>query len=69
MFAGLINSSSTTDFVTKLAFVLLTIVISAFVLRFLWNKALVPYVSVLRPINTLLDAFLLTLAISVIRGY
>ena len=69
MFAGLINSTSPADFATKLIFVLITIIISAFVLKFLWNKALVPYVTILRPISTLLDAFLLALAISVIRGY
>ncbi len=69
MFAGLLRSTSATDFFYKLAVVLLIIIISAFILRFLWNKALVPYVTILRPINTLLDAFLLTLAISVVRGY
>jgi hypothetical protein len=69
MFKSLIGSSNVTDFLYNLAIVLLIIVISSFVLMFLWNRVMVQYVTVCKPIKTLLDAFLLSLTISIIRGY
>jgi hypothetical protein len=44
------------------------ILITTFVLRFLWNRSLVKHVSVLKKLDTFLDAFMLSLAIAVVRG-
>jgi len=41
--------------------------ISTFLLRFLWNQGLVKHVSVLKPVDTLLDAFLLSLGLGVLK--
>jgi hypothetical protein len=68
MFKDILASRNTTDLVYNLGITLLIIIISAFILRWLWNKVLVPHVNVLRPVQTLLDAFLLSIAIAVIRG-
>jgi hypothetical protein len=68
MFKDIIASKNTTDLVYNLGITLLIIIISAFILRWLWNKVLVPHVNILRPISTLLDAFLLSIAIAVVRG-
>jgi hypothetical protein len=38
------------------------------VLRFTWNNSLVKHVTVLKPLNTFLDAFLLSITLAVIRG-
>ena len=46
----------------------LTILISTFLLRVVWNRSLVKHISVLKPINTLLDAFILALSLQIVRG-
>jgi hypothetical protein len=68
MFKDIISSKNTSALVYNIGVTLLIIIISAFILRWLWNKVLVPHVSVLKPVESLLDAFLLSIAIAVIRG-
>ena len=68
MFKDILASRNTTDLVYNLGITLLIIIISAFILRWLWNKVLVPHISALKPVESLLDAFLLSIAIAVIRG-
>ena len=68
MFKDIISSKDTSALVYNIGVTLLIIIISAFILRWLWNKVLVPHVSVLKPVESLLDAFLLSIAIAVIRG-
>jgi hypothetical protein len=46
----------------------LSILISTFLLRVVWNRSLVKHISVLKPINTLLDAFILALSLQIVRG-
>jgi len=68
MFKDIIASKDTSALVYNIGVTLLIIIISAFILRWLWNKVLVPHISVLKPVESLLDAFLLSIAIAVIRG-
>jgi hypothetical protein len=68
MFKDIIASKDTSSLVYNVGVTLLIIIISAFILRWLWNKVLVPHISVLKPVESLLDAFLLSIAIAVIRG-
>jgi hypothetical protein len=46
----------------------LNLLISTFVLRLVWNSSLVKHLSFAKPIKTLLDAFILSLTIQVVRG-
>ena len=69
MFHNLIGSANVKDFLYNLSITLAIIIISAFILMFLWNKVLVEYITVCKPIKSLLDAFLMSLTISIIRGY
>ena len=46
----------------------LTILISTFLLRVVWNRSLVKHISVLKPINTMSDAFVLALSLQIVRG-
>lgn len=46
----------------------LSILVSTFLLRVVWNRSLVKHISVLKPINTLLDAFILALSLQIVRG-
>lgn len=68
MIQGLVNARKTRDAVTELLTFILVILISTFVLRFLWNRSLVKHVSVLKKLDTFLDAFMLSLALAVVRG-
>ena len=45
-----------------------SILISTFLLRLVWNRSLVKHISVLKPINTMLDAFVLSIGLAVVRG-
>lgn len=46
----------------------LVLLISTLLLRFLWNESLVKHITVLKPIKSLLDAFLLSVALMILRG-
>jgi hypothetical protein len=68
MFKDILGSKDTSEAIYNIGVLLLVILLSAFILRWLWNKILVPHVTVLKPVQSLLDAFLLSIAIAVIRG-
>jgi hypothetical protein len=68
MFKDILASKDTSEALYNVAILCLIIVLSAFILRWLWNKVLVPHVTIFKPIETLVDAFFMSLAIAVIRG-
>lgn len=68
MIQGLVNARKTQDAITELLTFVLVILITTFVLRFLWNRSLVKHVTVLKKLDTFLDAFMLSLALAVVRG-
>jgi predicted AAA+ superfamily ATPase len=68
MIQGLVNARKTQDAITELLAFVLMILITTFVLRFLWNRSLVKHVTVLKKLDTFLDAFILSLALAVVRG-
>jgi|TARA_B110000858_G_scaffold183380_1_gene223631 Zn-dependent protease with chaperone function len=68
MFANLIKSENKSDVVNQLLMFALSILISTFILRLVWNTSLVKHISVLKPINSMLDAFILSVSIRVISG-
>jgi retron-type reverse transcriptase len=68
MFKDIFASSNSSELVYNIGMTLLIIIISAFILRWLWNKVLVPHITFVKPLGTLLDAFLMSIAIAVIRG-
>ena len=47
---------------------LLVILVSTFLLKFFWNRGLVPFVTVLRPLKNLQEALLLAVALAIVRG-
>ena len=68
MLRDLANAKKMNEAMTEILVFILSILISTLVLRFAWNKSLVKHITVLKPINTFLDAFILSLAVSVVRG-
>ena len=69
MYKDLVNSKSAIDFVYTLSVLVLLIILSAFVIKYLWNRVLVPHVTILKPLDTLQEALLMSIAISIVRGY
>jgi hypothetical protein len=47
---------------------LLVILVSTFLLKLVWNRGLVPFVTVLRPLKNLQEALMLSLGLVIIRG-
>ena len=68
MFNNLIKSENKDDVLKQLLVFVLSILISTFILRLVWNSSLVKHITVLKPINTMLDAFTLSIALAVVRG-
>jgi NurA-like 5'-3' nuclease len=68
MIRDIAKADKMNDVLTEILLFVLVILISTFVLRYAWNKSLVKHISVLKPISTMLDAFLLSLSIAIVRG-
>jgi hypothetical protein len=68
MFANLLKSENMSDAIRELLIFVLSILISTFILRIVWNSSLVKHITVLKPINSMLDAFILSISIRVISG-
>jgi hypothetical protein len=62
------DSRTKSDMLREFLVFVLSILISTFLLRYLWNRSLVKHITVLKPISTMLDAFVLALSLSVVRG-
>jgi hypothetical protein len=68
MIKEVVQTRRPVDALTEILLFVLVILVSTFVLRFTWNNSLVKHISVLKPLNTFLDAFLLSISLAVIRG-
>jgi hypothetical protein len=68
MIKDLVKTKNASDALTEILILLLSILISTLILRLLWNNALVKHVSVLKPIKSFVDALLLSIALTVLRG-
>jgi hypothetical protein len=68
MIKDLVKTKNASDALTEILILLISILISTLILRLLWNNALVKHVSVLKPIKSFVDALLLSIALTVLRG-
>ena len=68
MIRDLVNAKKMNEVVSEILIFTLVLLISTFVLRFAWNRSLVKHITVLKPINSILDAFILSLSLAVVRG-
>lgn len=67
MFKELVQAKNSTEAVNTLLIFALTVLISTFLLRFLWNQGLVKHITVFKPVSSLMDTFLLSLGLSVLK--
>ncbi|QIG59969.1 hypothetical protein [Dishui Lake phycodnavirus 4] len=68
MIKDVMKTTNASDAITEILIIVLSILISTLILRLLWNNSLVKHVTVLRPLNTFIDALLLSISLAVIRG-
>jgi len=62
------KTETKSDMLSEILLYTLVILISTFLLRILWNRSLVKHISVLKPINSMLDALLLSISLMILRG-
>lgn len=67
MLSKVVNSSNATDFLKNVLIFAILIIIFTFIIKFLWNRALVPHVTVLKPVTDLKDALLLAFGLMLLR--
>lgn len=67
MLSKVVNSKSQRDLMTNILMFIIYVIITAFIFRFIWNRALVPHVTVLTPVKTLFESILLALGISLLK--
>ena len=63
----ILSSKTPQDFIYNLLIFLLYILVLTFVLRYLWNGTLVKHITILRPVDSLLNTFLLAVGISLFK--
>jgi len=68
MIKEIVKAKTNEDAITEILMIVLSILVTTFVLRFTWNNSLTKHISVLKPLNTFLDALLLSISIQVVRG-
>jgi ABC-type uncharacterized transport system permease subunit len=64
---GVLQSRTQKDMLYNLLVLAIYIVIMTVVLRFLWNNALVKYISILKPIDSLWHTFLLSVGVALFK--
>ncbi len=68
MISNIVQAKKTKDVITELLTFILVILVTTFVLRYTWNNSLSKHITVLKPLNSFLDALLLSISIQVVRG-
>jgi hypothetical protein len=64
---NIIQSRTQKEMIYNLIVFTLFVVIMTVIMQFLWNSTLVKHVSILRPVDSLLQTFLLALGIALFR--
>ena len=67
MIKDLMNAKSTKESLNILLVFFILVLVSTFLLRFLWNESLVKHITVFKPVKSLFDAFLLSLSLGVLK--
>jgi hypothetical protein len=68
MIRDIARSKSRSEMVQEILTAILVLLISTFLLRMLWNQSLAKHITVFNQIESLGDAFLLSLSLCILRG-
>ena len=64
---NILQSRSQKEMVYNLIVFAIYVVILTIILRFLWNQALVKHITILKPLDTLWNTFLLAIAVAAFK--
>jgi len=64
---GILRARNQSELIREIIIFLIFLILVTFFMRFLWNTTLVKYISVLKPVDSLLHTFLLALGISMFK--
>ena len=62
------KAQNKSDALLEFLIFVLVVLVSTFLLRLVWNRSLVKHITVLKPIDNLMDAFILSLSLQIVRG-
>jgi vacuolar-type H+-ATPase subunit I/STV1 len=65
---GMFRAKTRQELIREILFFIIYVVILMFILRYLWNNALVKYTTVLKPVDSLFHMFILALAIGMFKA-
>lgn len=65
---GIFRAKTRQELIKEILFFIIYVVLLMFILRYLWNNALVKYTTVLKPVDSLFHMFILALAIGMFRA-
>lgn len=68
MIRDIAKAKTTSDMITEILLFMLSILLTTFVLRYLWNRSLVKHITIFKPIDTMLDAFILSISLNIMRS-
>ena len=63
----ILSSKTPQDLFYNILILILYVVILTFILRYLWNSTLVKHITILRPVDSLLNTFLLAVGIALFK--
>jgi hypothetical protein len=62
------KAQNKSDALMEFLIFVLVVLVSTFLLRLVWNRSLVKHITILKPIDNLMDAFILSLSLQIVRG-
>jgi vacuolar-type H+-ATPase subunit I/STV1 len=65
---GIFRARTRQELIKEILFFIIYVVLLMFILRYLWNNALVKYTTVLKPVDSLFHMFILALAIGMFKA-
>ena len=68
MLGKFLNCKNTEECARLLLVIVLVLMIQMFLLKYFWNKALVPHITVLKPISTLTQALMVAIGLSLVTA-
>ena len=67
MLSEIVKSQDSQTLVKNILLFFIIVILMSVLIKYLWNNALVPHITVLKPVTSLLDALLLSFALNLIR--
>ena len=68
MLGKFLNCKNTEECARLILVIVLVLMIQMFLLKYFWNKALVPHITVLKPISTLTQALMVAIGLSLVTA-